>query len=869
MAEERETRKNDENARSLSAVSPSSHLSRLPIFLSSPSPHLPRLPLFPSSPSSMSDLRYAFRQILRFPGYTAVVVLTLALGIAVNTQIFGFVSGMFFQPLPVRDASRVNVIVERSDMFNMPHGMSFLDFQDLRSGSHALTDHIAYFFAPAHVSIPGQEPERIWIEAVTPDAFDKFGISAVLGRPLQPADGEMPPGAPVAVLTHRTWQNRFGSDPSVIGRTLIINAKPFTVVGVLQPGFESFSYSLSVGLFISSGAFSQIHSSKDAFFKYRSAKAWRVLAYRQPDATVDEANAELGVFADRFAKDFPADHRNSRFQAVPEQRARPDPSVSDYLPVFVGLFTGLVGLVMLIACANVANLMGAHALNREKELVVRAALGASRGRLIRQLLVESLVLAALAGAIGFTLAIWGTGLIEQFAPQGDVPIRTDHSATAGLVLFTAAISLLAGLASGLMPALRSSRVDLNESLKQGSGRQAGVKRHRLRNLLVTGQVAISCVVLIASALFFRGLQAAGALNLGLRTERLLMISLDLDLQAYDEERGLRFQKQLLEDVRLIPGVESATIAQHVPFTNHIKIANAFPERPTALLTDGQLAVAHSGVDPNYISMMGVPLLRGRDLAATDDARAPLVAVINETMAQTFWPDRTAIGEHFRLDSADGAPIQVVGVVATGKYVMLTEEPKPYFYIPIAQRYGMPVTLIVRSAGHPAVLQKPVRDAVQRLDPHLPVYDLMTFEEHMSQSTMALMPLRLGATLAGIQGALALLLAILGLYAVVSYEVSGRTREIGIRMALGATSRSVLQLVSREGLRLTVIGLVVGVLLSLVVAFGLSRVVFGVKAFDPFALPAVVIILGATAAIACWIPARRATKVDPMTALRTE
>jgi predicted permease len=268
-------------------------------------------------------------------------------------------------------------------------------------------------------------------------------------------------------------------------------------------------------------------------------------------------------------------------------------------------------------------------------------------------------------------------------------------------------------------------------------------------------------------------------------------------------------------------------------------------------------------------MMGVPLLRGRDLAPTDDARAPLVAVINEAMAKAFWPDRSAVGEHFRLDSADGAPIEVVGVVSTGKYVMLTEEPKPYFYLPLAQRYRMPVTLMVRSASHPAVLEKPIRDAVQRLDPHLPVYDLLTFDEHMSQSTMALMPLRMGATLAGIQGVLALLLAILGLYAVVSYGVKSRTREIGVRMALGATTKNVLQLVSREGLRLTVIGLSLGVLFALVVAFGLSRVVFGVKAFDPIALPAVVLLLGTTALIACWLPARRATKVDPMTALRTE
>lgn len=817
----------------------------------------------------LTDLKYAFRQIARFPGYTATVVLTLALGIAVNTQIFAMVSAIFLQPLQVRDADRLNVIIERSDLFNMPHGLSFLDFQDIRAGSKSLTDHIASFFAPAHLSIPGHAPERAWIEAVTPDAFEKYGIPAALGRPLQVSDGEMPPGLPVAVLTHRYWQNHFGGDPGVIGRPIIINAKPFTVVGVLQPGFESFTYSISSSLFVSSGAFSQVHSSGDAFFKYRGAKAWRLLAHRQPQATLAEINAELAVFAQHLTKDFPGDHRNSRFQAVPEQRARPDPSLTDFMPVFVVLFSGLVVLVLLIACANVANLMGAHALRREKELVVRAALGASRGRLLRQLLVESTALAVLAGIVGFLFAIWSAGLLEQFTPKGDVPIRTDQSPGGGVIWFTIAISLIAGLASGLMPALRSSRVDLNESLKQGAGRSVSGGRHRLRNLLVIGQVAVSCIVLITAALFLRGLHSATDLKLGFRPERLLMVSTDVELQGYDKERSLRFQKQLLDDVRALPGVEGATFAQHVPFSNNIKISNAFPDNPTARLTDNQLAVALSGVHPGYLGMMGVPLLRGRDLAETDDAHGPMVAVINEAMAKAFWPGKDAVGEHFHLDWAGSPPIEVVGVVATGKYVMLTEEPKPYFYLPFAQRYSMPATLIVRATGHPASLAKSIRDAVHKLDPDLPVYDLMTFEDHLSRSFMALMPLRMGATLAGIQGGLALLLAILGLYAVVSYGVTSRTREIGVRLALGATNRDVLELVAREGLRLTLIGLGVGLLLALALALVLSRVVFGVRAFDPVALTGVVLLLIATAALACWLPARRATKVDPMVALRSE
>ena len=825
----------------------------------------------------LSDLRFAIRQIAKFPGYTATVVLTLAFGIAVNTQIFALVSMFFLQPMPVRDPGRLTVIVQRSNVINFPYQLSFLDFQDIRADSKTLTDHIAFFSMPAHVSVQGQTPERAWVEAVTPDAFAKLGVTVALGRPLQPSDGEMPPGTPVTVLTHRYWQTHFGSDPAAVGRTVNINGKPFTIVGVAKRGFDSFAWSLAVGLFVPSGTFPQLRSDGDGYFKYRGTSAWNILAYLRPaspeqgwkGATLADANAELAIFAQRFAKDFPEDHRGVRFQAVPEQSARPAPAATDFMPVFTVLFCGLVALVLFIACANVANLMSARALSREKELVVRAALGASRWRLIRQLLLESVVLAALAGIVGYGLAVWGGGAFRGFAPAGDIPIRTEPSPAWQVWAFTAAISLLAGVASGLFPALRASRIDVNEGLKQGAGRQTAGGRHRMRNLLVIGQVATSYVVLIAAALFMRGLHAARDLNLGFRPDRLLMLSFDLSLQGYDQDRGLRFQKQLLERVRALPGVEAASFAQHVPFSNNIVIRDNWPDNPTGNVPDGHTPVALSAVDPGFVTMFGVPLLRGRDLAPTDNEKSPHVAVINEAMAKAFWPGRDAIGQHFHRDWRGGPPIEVVGIVATGKYIMLTEEPKPYYYVPFAQNYGMPATLVVRTAADPHRLAHSLRETVRAVDPDLPVYNLVTLDEHLASSVLALMPLRMGATMAAIQGAIGLLLAILGLYAVVSYGVTSRTREIGVRMALGATSRNVVQLVAREGLRLTLIGLIIGLVLALGLSFGLSRVVFGVHPFDPIAFPAVIFALIATAALACWLPARRATKVDPMTALRAE
>jgi len=796
-------------------------------------------------------------------------VLTLAFGIAVNTQIFSMVSSFLLQPMPVRDPGRLTVVVQRSNVINFPYGLSFLDFQDIRAGSKALTDHVAYFSMAAHVSTQGHSPERAWIEAVTPDAFAKLGVSVVLGRPLQPSDGETPPGTPVAVLTHRYWQTHFGSDPAVVGRALTINGKSFTIVGVAQPHFDSFSFALAVGMFVPSGTFPLLSADGEGYFKYRGTSAWNVLAYRSSNASIVDANAELAVFAKRFAKEFPDSHRGVRFQAVLEQRARPAPAATDFLPVFTVLFSGLVVLVLFIACANVANLMSARALSREKELVVRAALGASRWRLIRQLLLESVLLAALAGLVGFSLAELGRHSLSGFMPVDGIPIRNVSGPDWQIWVFTGTISLIAGVASGLFPALRASRVDVNEGLKQSAGGQVSAGRHWIRNFLVIGQVAMSCVVLIAAALFMRGLHAARDLNLGFRPDRLLMVSFDLNLQGYSQDRGLRFQKQLIERIRVLPGVESASFAQHVPFNNNIIIRDNYPDNPTGNVPDGHTPVALSAVEPGFVTMMGIPLLRGRDLAMTDDEHSPHVAVINEAMAKAFWPGKDPIGQHFHRDWSGGPPIEVVGLVATGKYIMLTEEPKPYYYVPFAQNYGMPATLVVRTSGNPHGLAQTVRETVRAVDPDLPIYGLVTLDEHLAASVFALMPLRMGAGMATIQGVIGLSLAILGLYAVVSYGVTRRTREIGVRMALGATSLNVVQLVSREGLRLTLIGLGMGLVMAVVLALGLSRVVFGVRAFDPVAFPAVIVALIATAALACWFPARRATKVDPMSALRSE
>jgi predicted permease len=819
----------------------------------------------------ISDFRYALRQMAKHPGYAATVILTLAFGIAVNTQIFAAVTAIFLKPMPVRDPGRLVAVIQRSSVINLPHGSSFMDFQDLRASSKNLTDFIAFRSAPAHVSLPGKSPNREWVEAVTPDSFQKAGIPMMLGRSLEAADGELPPGVPVAVLTHRYWKNQLGGDAAVLGRSVIINGSPYTVVGVASPGFESFSYMFSVAAFVPSGCIARLQKDGENLFKYRGTSIWSILCYLRDGASINDANAEITVFSDGLARDYPDEHRQSRFQAVMEQRARPLPTLTDFTFIFVSLFAGLVTLVLVIACANVANLMVAQAVNREKELVVRSALGASRARLIRQLLVESVVLSIAAGLAGYVLSVWGGNILQQSFPASEFPMRNFQDTDWRVWFFTAFISLVTGVAAGLIPALRSSRIDINEGLKRNAGQQLNGGKHRFRNALVIGQVAMSCVVLVSSALFFRALEAAKTMNFGFNPEGLTMLSVDLDLQGYDQERGLRFQKQVLERVHALPGVKAAHFTQHFPFSasNDIVIRSVWPENPTVTLPEGRAMVMLTAATPGLVSDLGISVVKGRDLLPSDDEKSRPVAVINEAMAKAFWPGADPIGQHFRRDWQGGPAIEVVGVVPTGKYLMLSEEPRPYYYAPFAQSYGMPATLVVRATSNAGNISRRLSEIVHEVDPDLPVYHQNSFEEHMNSSGFGYMPLRMGRTMAGIQGSLALALAIVGLYSVVSYGVSRRVREIGLRMALGATARDVMMLVSREGMRLTLIGLTAGLLMALLLSFGLSKILYGVHPADPVAFAIVTLLLAGTAALACAIPARRAAKVDPMNALRSD
>ena len=817
----------------------------------------------------ISDLRSAIRQLFKSPGFSAVVILTLAFGVAVNITIFGMVRMFLLRRLPVPAADRLVLVLQRSDAYKMPHGLSFPDFKDYRERAREIRDLLAYIPNPAHLSAEGKAPERAWIEVVTPNAFQALAVPAAVGRTLLPSDGEAKGAAPVTVLSYDCWRNRFGADPSIVGRAVMLNGHPFTVVGVAREGFRAFAAMWSVSAFVPTGALDSLRENGAGMLEWRNDPVWRVMGRLGPGATLASARAEAEVIMSQLVHDYPDDHHNTRAVVIPESHARPDPVFSDFIIAFTVLFIGLVGLVLFIACANVANLMFARAATRQKELSLRAALGASRGQLVRQMLVESIPLAALAAGAAWVVAGSGGQLLQRFAPQSDIPANMDPGPLWPNVVFTLAISLVAAVGSSLLPALRATRGDLVSDLKEGAGGAGTPGRHRLRNMFVVSQVTFSAVVLICAGFFLRSLHQLRTLDLGFRPDHLLLTSFDLGLQGYNEERGRVFDRQLLERVGALPGVQQAALTSHVPF-DMIGYGgrDIWPENPPPSMKQGNTSVGLGIVTPGFGEMMGLRLRTGRALAATDLAGSPRAAVVNRALADLCWPGQDALGRRFR-PWKDGPWIQVIGVTETAKYLMLTEPARPYFYAPLAQDYAAPLTLVIRTKGDPGSLTSEVRAAFHDLDPHLPLYGERTMEELMGTSALAYMPMRMGAMMAGVQGLIGLALAVMGLYAVVSFGVAQRTREIGIRMALGADAGAVVRFVTREGVRLTVVGLGIGFALAVSIGFGLSRILFGLGAIDPPVFGGVLVLMLGTAALACWLPARRATRVDPVIALRAE
>ena len=818
------------------------------------------------------DLRYGLKMLLKHKGFTVVAVMTLGLGLSVNITIFSLVDILFFQPLEVKDPHRLMVMTRDDPKNQLSSSISWADYEDYRDNVPGLENAIASLLRPVHLSWAGQQAQRNWVSNVSSSYFKTLGARAHIGRLWLPGEGEKTGIDPIMVLSFSYWRDRLGSDANVVGRTVAVNGQTFEVIGVAAEKFNGDQWGIGAAGWVPATMIPALYHWGETVFTDRTWSSFRVSGYLAPGYDIERVGAELAVVDQRIASLPGAGSMDGVVtRLVSESRSRPDPSVSGFLPLAAAVFLALGLMILLIACANVANLLFARAASRQRELGIRAAVGASRGRLTRQLLTESLLLAVIAGVVGWGLSYVAAAGLENLSPGGDVPIATEAvEGSPWTMVFAVAMSLLAGVVTGLLPAVRATRVDLQQVIKGGvCGR--GARRQWMRNTLVVSQIAFCVIVLVAGGLFVRSLQQAARMDLGFSPENLAMASLDLDLQGYSHEHGFAFLDQLTENLAALPGVESVAYGNVLPLGNSPGL-RAVADAAAAKLDEsgrreGEIQAASNIVDVNFIATMQMGLLRGRLFNEFDTLDSPRVVIVNEALAEKLWPGEDPLDHQLIMRS--GEPMEVIGVVRTGKYVMISESPRPAYLEAYAQAYNAPITLFVRTYNEPAQILPGMRAILQRLDRDLPIFNAQTMAEHLRTTPFGLMPLRMAAFISGAQGIVGLLLAIMGVYAVVAYSVSQRTREIGIRLALGAERRDVFQIVVAGGLRLIVIGLGGG----LVVSLGLSHVLAGLLVgLDPLDLPVfggVTVGLTVVSLLACYIPARRAMAVDPAVTLKYE
>ncbi|HUO36138.1 MAG TPA: ABC transporter permease [Candidatus Acidoferrum sp.] len=815
------------------------------------------------------DVKYAIRALKKSPGFAVIAVITLGLGMAVNTTIFSLVNGMLLRPLPVPNPGQITVLTMKQGASDPEIHFSFADYQDLQKQQGPFSDLFGYNVTLTGLTADGRGDHCI-VSRVTGNYFTGLGIQPLLGRLIQPQEAEAPGSAPVIVLSYYYWQKRFGGNPNVIGRQVELDDHSATIIGVAPKDFHGTYSILEMDAFVPLTA-SLYDTDADAqrMWTNRGARALTLMGRLKPDVNVKEATAAMQVEADRLAAEYPDTDKGVLIRVYPERLARPDPDPNGTLPAAAAAFMGLAALVLLVACFNVANVLLVRATVRQREMAIRAALGAGRSRLVRQHLVESFILALLGGVCGLLLAVWAGGFFGSLHLAVGVPLHLDFTPDAHVYLFAFGAVLLTGILVGVIPALRVAKTNVGSVLHEGGrGSSDGPRRQFARNTLVAAQVAGSLLLLVVAGLFTRSLGNAQRVDLGFNPDHVLNLSLSPDEVGYKDPQAREFYRELLTRVRALPGVVSASEAFSVPMgaissADQIIIADHPPaagEQPPTVMTNF--------VTPGYFSTMQIALLKGRTFADADDEKAPLVAVINKTMADAYWPKEDPIGKKFLIKSDGSKEVEVVGVVQDEKYKGIAETPSPFYFRPLAQDFVSFDTLQVRTSVPPESLAAPIEAAIRELGPSVPVSNVETMSEALNGGNGFFL-YRFGAQVTGAMGLLGLILAVVGVYSVVSYAAAQRTHEIGIRMALGAAQKDILALVLRQGLAIIAIGVAVG----LVISFGGTRVFasmfIGVGAADPITYVSVVVLLIGVALLACWLPARRAMRVSPLTALRYE
>jgi putative ABC transport system permease protein len=817
--------------------------------------------------SLLQDIRLGIRMLVKSPIFTMTIAVTLGLGIGANAAVFSIVNTLLLRPLPVSDPSNLYVVSVSHQDNEQPHNVSYADFVDYRKRTDIFSDLAAYSIDFAGLSADNRA-DRMAVSYVTGNFFSMLGVGAALGRVILPSEGSVFGADPVIVLGRAYWKKRFSGDAQVVGRTVLVNGRPFVVAGVVPEGFTG-TYALVE--FDAYMPFGMIFPEKSytELIERRENHDLRVIGRLQKGLTPGQAQARLDVVARQLEQQYPATNKTVRARLIPERLARPEPNGADSNPLAAGVFLLLVSLVLLVACVNVVNLLMVRATVRHRELAVRAALGAGRRRLVRQMLVESLLLSSVGGITGAIVGRWLSTVLSQIKLPADIPIRFDLVFDWRVFAYIGLIALGTGIAVGLVPALRASRTDLNEVLHEGGRSMAeGGKRQRIRSVLVVAQVAVSLVLLIAAGLFVRSVQRAQSVDLGFDPRHVLNLSMDVTQQGFDEAKGRGFYRDVEARVRALPGVESVSYAYSVPL-GYYNSAEYVEAQDKPVPKDQRRPMAgYNAVGPEYFATLKVPVMRGRAFTAADDQRARPVAIVNEVMAARFWPGQDPIGKRFHMQSDESQWLEVVGVTRTGKYNFIFEDPGLYFYVPMAQQYRAQRVLHIRTAGVPEALAPAAQKEIHALNPDLPVFDVRSME-HVLGGPNGFFLLQMAALFGGGLGALGLVLALVGIYGVVSFAAAQRTQEIGVRMALGAQRRDILRLVVGHGLRLVIFGLVVGLAAAFAISRLLANMLFGISATDPTTFAVVPLILGTMAVLASYIPALRATRLDPSMALRNE
>jgi predicted permease len=778
------------------------------------------------------------------------------------TGTFTIVNAIMLRPLPV---DRPEQLVSISNRTGSPYGLSFLDLQDYRQLSAVLTDAVGY--APQVAALDaGDGSERTTIEMVTDNYFSVLGVQPAAGRLIQPNEGRAPGDAPVIVLAHRYWQSRFAGDPAIVGRSVRLNGQPFTIIGVASPSFGGTETLVRVAAYVPAWMFDMFRApTADSLLNDRARRTFTVLGRLQPGVSLAQARAALGVRAAALARDYPSTHKHVSLQVLPETHTRPNPEVAPFLRVAAPALAGLAALLLLITSANVANLLLARAASRGREVALRAALGARRGRIVRQFLTEAVVLALLGTVVAVPIVVFamrslrdliaGASAIATFDPDFSVDVRV-----LGVAL---TLAIGAGIVSGLAPAVLAYRTDLSRSLRAGGRGTAGGSGSRFRSALVVAQVALSFTLLVSGGLFVRSLDRARNVDLGFDPAGVLLASAAPGTQGYDPVRRLAFYRTVRDRISALPGVTQAAWISVPPLGITFPRAEVAPDdRPTD--PDWRPSMVYTAdVSSDYFVTARVPVVEGRAFDDRDNADSAPVVIVNEALAKQFWPDRSPIGRYL---TADGASLDVVGVVRNGKYQNVWETPRGMIFRPLAQGRPPFATLAVR-ASRLSGLAPAVREAIRRVDPDVALYDVRPMSVHLDNGAFSLF--RVGAFITSVFGGMGMLLASISLYGVIAYHVSQRTNEIGVRMALGARAADIIRDVLLRSGRYALIGTAIGVLLAGALAQMLRTLLVGVSPFDPLTYTGVVILLLAVTLLASFVPARSATALNPLVALRSD